>query len=57
MLVLPFISHLLAEDPGRSILSVLEILDFGGFLRKFDYLYRFNRRTSEAYLGHAEKYL
>ena len=46
MLVLPFISHLLAEDPGRSILSVVAILDFGWFPRKLDYLCRFNRHPT-----------
>ena len=43
----PFVSHLLSENPGPLIPSVVEILpDFDGFLQitsKLDYLYRFSR--------------
>ena len=46
----PFVSHLLAEDPGISIPSVVAILpDFDEFfptLSKLDHLYRFSRHPT-----------
>ena len=46
----PFVSHLLAENPGHLIPSVVAILpDFDGFLQitsKLDYLYRFSRNPT-----------
>ena len=46
----PFVSHLLAENPGPLIPSVVAILpDFDGFLQitsKLDYLYRFSRNPT-----------
>ena len=46
----PFVSHLLAENPGPLIPSVVAILpDFGGFLQitsKLDYLIRFSRNLT-----------
>ena len=52
MLVLTFVSQLLAEDPGPSIPSVVAILpDFDGLLQlssKLDYLYRFSHNPTPA---------
>ena len=46
----PFVSHLLAEDPGLSIPSAMAILpDFDGFLpilSKLNYLHRCNRHPT-----------
>ena len=46
----PFVSHLLAENPGPLIPSVVAILpDFDGFLQitsNLDYLYRFSRNPT-----------
>ena len=46
----PFVSCLLAEDPGPSILNIVAILpDFDGFLpilSKLNYLYRCNRHPT-----------
>ena len=48
----PFVSHLIAEDPGPSIPNVVAILsDFDGFLlisSKLNYLYRFSRDPTPA---------
>ena len=49
----PFVSHLLAEDPGPSILNIMAVLpDFDGFLpilSKLNYLYRSNRHPTLQY--------
>ena len=49
----PFVSYLLAEDPGPSILNVAAILpDSDGFLpilSKINYLYRCNRHPTLQY--------
>ena len=49
----PFVSYLLAEDPGPSIPNIAAILpDFDGFvpiLSKLNYLYRYNRHPTLQY--------